>query len=146
MLGINKHTWIISANASECNIFTVVSNEIEMKLQLLKQFHSTASRLQTKDLGAERPGRAYEASSSTRHSIEPKTDLQKKQKTNFARLIASYLNKEANKAKVGRLILITSPEFLGKIRKALDKHLISIIVKEINKDLTHEKEILKAIF
>ena len=145
MLGINKHTWIIVANGSECKIFSTNNNGKTIKL--LKGFYSADSHLQAVYLGTDKPGRIHESGSATRHAIEPKSDLHYKEKIKFSNLIANYLNKEIKTEKFSHLILIASPEFLGEIRKKLNKQIISIIMKEINKDLTHikEEEILQHI-
>ncbi len=145
MLGINKDTWIIVANGSECKIFS--ANNHGKAIKLLKGFYSADSHLQAAYLGVDKPGRVHESGSATRHAIEPKTDLHDKEKTKFSDLIANYLNKEIKTEKFKHLILIASPEFLGEIRKKLSKNTISIIAKEINKDLTHlkEEEILQYI-
>lgn len=138
MLGINKDTWIIVANGSECKVFS--TNKGGKAIKLLKEFYSAESHLQAASLGPERPGRVQESFSSTRHAIEPKTDLHDKEKTKFSDLIANYLNKEIKTEKVRHLILISSPEFLGEIRKKLSKQTISMITREINKDLTHASD------
>ncbi len=143
MTKINKDTWIMVANGSECRIFSVH----DKTLKLLKRFYSTDSRLHAIDLGTGKPGRVHESVNATRHAIEPKTDLHYKEKIKFSKLIANYLNKERSREKFDHLILITSPEFLGETRKNLDKNTISIITKEVNKDLTHAKneEIMEAL-
>ncbi len=145
MLGVDKYTWVTVANGSECKIFSV--NSKNKTLQLLKGFYSASSHLQAVNLGAEKPGRVHESGNATRHTIEPKLDLHYKEKIKFSELIADYLNKEMSAKNFHHLVLIASPEFLGEIRKRLNKHVVSVIIKEINKDLTNTKEekILEAL-
>ena len=137
MLKIDKDTWVIAANSSECKIFS--GNGDGKKLKLLKGFYSEDPHLQSVKLGNDRPGRVHESVTATRHAIEPKSDLHSKEKIKFSDLIADYLNKEAYKEEFYHLFLIASPEFLGRIRKKLNKTTSLTIVKEIDKDLTSAK-------
>jgi protein required for attachment to host cells len=134
----NNHTWVIVANGSECKIFSTQS--MEKRLELLKGFYSAEARVHSVDLGMDRPGRVHESINATRHAIEPKINQQRKEKAKFSHLIADYLNKAVNIKGLKHLILVASPEFLGSIRKYLSKHTVSIISKEINKDLVDAKE------
>ncbi len=139
----NNHTWVVVANGSECKIFSIQLN----RLKLMKGFYSADTHLHSVYLRTDRPGRVHESSNATRHAIEPKIDLQRKKKVKFSHLLADYLNQSVNAKKLEYLILISSPEFLGKVRKFLGKQAISMIIKEINKDLVDakEEEILKHI-
>ena len=139
----DNRTWVMVANGSECKIFAAQLNQ----LQLLKGFYSENARSHSINLGTERPGRVHESSSSVRHAIEPKIGPQAKEKNNFSHLIADYLNDSVNIKKFKHLILVASPEFLGKVRKYLSKPAAAIVTKEINKDLVDAKEgeILKYI-
>ena len=145
MLTVNKYTWIVVANGSGCKIFS--GRNKRKGLRLIKGLYSATSHLKTTNLGTERPGRVQESGNPMRHSIEPKADLHHKEKIIFLDLIAIHLNKEASYSTFYQLILISSPEVLGVLRKKLNKNTSSLILKEINKDLTHakEREIMEAL-
>ncbi len=138
MLGINKDTWIVVANGSECKIFFTDNNGKTIKL--LKGFYSADSHLQAAYLGADKPRRVHESNSAARHAIEPKADLHDKEKTKFSNLIVNCLNSGTKTEKFKHLILIASPEFLGEIRKKISKQTALMITREINKDLTHAND------
>ncbi len=140
----NNNTWVMLANGSECKIFSIRLN----RLKLLKGFYCPDAHSHSVDLGVDRPGRVNESNNITRHTIEPKITPQRKAKVNFSHLIADYLNESVVTEKLQHLILLASSEFLGILRKFLSKQAISIITKEINKDLVDakEEEILKHIY
>jgi protein required for attachment to host cells len=138
----HNQTWVAVANGSVARIFC--SNDKKHHIELVQEISSEAARLLSSELARDKPGRAFESSSATRHSIEPKHDLHQQEKQIFAKQLASLINEGANIQKYAELVLICSPEVLGHIRAELSKPAHSMIVKEINKDLTHmgEKEIL----
>jgi protein required for attachment to host cells len=138
MLGINKDTWVVVANGSECKIFFTNNNGKIIKL--LKALYSADSHLQAAYLGVDKPGRIHESNIAARHAIEPKADLHDKEKTKFSNLIVNYLNNGIKTEEFKHLILIASPEFLGEIRKKISKRIALMITREINKDLTHAND------
>ena len=143
----DKQSWVLIADASICKIF-FLDTKTNMISALVETFHSTEARLHAVNLGIDRPGRIHSSyGTSTKSAVEPKIDLQKKEKERFSHLIAEFLDKQVSIQKVEKLILIAPPTFLGKIRKRLTKKVFSIVTKEINKDLIHatEKEIIKHI-
>jgi len=90
----------------------------------------------TGDIGAERPGRAYDPSGPGRHAMEPRADWHELEKHQFAKELAAHLNKSAQEKAFGRLALIAPAKVLGDLRAGLDKHASGMVVAELSKDLT----------
>jgi len=134
----SKSSWVVVANGTTAKIFK--RSYKKPHLQLIQEINAEEPHLKTTELGRDKPGRAFNAASDqTRYAMEP-TDLHDKEKFNFARNIALILNKGAEEQQCDELIIITSPEFLGKLHKVLSKKSYDILAKEINKDLTHMNE------
>jgi protein required for attachment to host cells len=137
--------WIVVANGREGRILVVKGHQLieEKKVTL----NNNKARLQSHDIGNERPGRVQESANSARHAIEPRLDLHEKVKLEFAETFAKVLNEGFIKSSFDDLIVAASPEFLGEIRSSLGKNVLEKISKEINKDFTHmqDDEVLRAL-
>lgn len=88
------------------------------------------------DLGRDRPPRAHDSSSPSRHAIEPKTDLHERQKLDFARVLAAEIADAHAASSFDHLVLVAPHPFLGALREALPKPVASVVKAEIAKDLT----------
>ncbi len=89
----------------------------------------------TRDMGTDRPGRAF-SSSSDRRSAYEQTDWHQLEETRFAGDIAGKLLKAAQKGRYSRLVVVAPPRALGDLRKAFHKEVSGRIVAEVDKDLT----------
>lgn len=90
----------------------------------------------THEIGSDRPGRAFESASPTRHAIEPRVDRHRFEKERFAHEIAKVLDQAAQSGTFAHLVLVAPPQALGDLRAALDERTRALIAGEINKDLT----------
>lgn len=65
----------------------------------------------------------------------------------FARRLAAFIEQARSTHKFKRLILISEPQFLGKLRAHLSKKTMEIIDRSIKKDLFHlgERELLPRV-
>jgi protein required for attachment to host cells len=88
----------------------------------------------SRELGADRPGRAQESAAAMRHAIEPKTDPHREAKRLFARQLAERL--EAAAGKYERLLLVAPPTFLGDLRGELGGVARQRLRGTVDKDLT----------
>jgi protein required for attachment to host cells len=91
----------------------------------------------TRELGADRPGRAQESVGGARHALAPRIDWHRQQKEAFVRAVARRLDAEAASGEFERLILVAPPETLGEIRATLKPATRKLVAAEIAKDLTH---------
>lgn len=99
-------------------------------------FVSSASRLHTRDLVADKPGRGFESADGSRHAMTPRVDWHRNKKHQFAKSMARVLDKAAARKAFDRLILVAPPDSLGVLRKALTGKTRALVTAEIPKDLT----------
>ena len=88
----------------------------------------------------EPPPRTHESVSPARHSFVDAESPVRKEKREFAEIVADYLNDGAMRGSFHRLVLAAPPKFLGDLRAALDAKARSLIAGEIAKDLTKESD------
>lgn len=127
--------WVLVANGSECRIYA--RNSLTGKLDTVSKFTSEESRLRTREIGEDRPGRTFESVGGMRHAMEPKDDSHKQARRLFAREIAEFLNDASLQDHFHALSIAASAPFLGELRVLMDSHVQEKIVMELNKDLTH---------
>lgn len=90
----------------------------------------------TRELGTERPGRAYESVGSSRSAQEP-TDLHDAAETDFLTATVKAVEEIARAEAAKSLVVIAPPRALSVIRREMSPRLREIVVGEIDKDLTN---------
>jgi protein required for attachment to host cells len=88
----------------------------------------------------EPPPRTQESASPARHSFTDAESPIRKEKREFAEIVADYLNDGAKRGEYQRLVLAAPPKFLGDLRAALGAKARGMIAGEIDKDLTKESD------
>jgi protein required for attachment to host cells len=84
----------------------------------------------------EGPGKTQESATTARHSFTDAEGPIRREKREFARAVAAYLNAGAKRRAYQRLVLAAPPRFLGEIRAALADAAQKRVVGELPKDLT----------
>lgn len=133
-----KKIWVLVANGHSGKIFESAKRNEGLKEALPYDLHMPNPPTGKKH-GDERPGRVHESVGEQRHAMEPRSDMEKLAKENFARYVATVLGEEAQKDKFDELVVVASPEFLGDLRDEMHGELRKKVVGEIDKDLTHMK-------
>ncbi len=126
--------WVLVANSCSARIFHLKDMHTLVEL---KDFVHAESRLHEQDLVSTNPGRDFTSTGNRRHAMEPKTSQKEHECALFAKALSHYLDEARGNNQFSELMVIASPGFLGELRNALDKKTLSLIKKEINKDLVH---------
>jgi protein required for attachment to host cells len=94
------------------------------------------SRLQSREIVADRPGRGFGSSeaSTHRHAFEPPHDPHKLEKHNFMAALAQALDEICGQ--YDRLILVAPSRSLGELDQLLSPQVKKMVSKQIAKDLT----------
>ena len=128
-------TWVVVAESSRAKIF-----ELEKRNSPLIELHGlahTPSRLHEQDLTSDLPGRT-----PGRHKLTSQSNAKDNESNIFARTIGNHLDSARNKGEFTRLIIMSPPSFLGKLRKHLgsetNKKIISEVAKNLVKHTTSE--------
>lgn len=128
-------TWVLVADGARAHI--VETRGPGTGLTPVTERESEAGRTPTRELGTDKPGRAFESADSARHGMEPRVDWQRFEKTQFAKAMARILDDAAEHRRFDALVLVAPPRTLGDLRKALGHAASDRIVAELGKDLTH---------
>lgn len=96
----------------------------------------TDERLRSRDIMADRPGRAFASAGDGRSAMERPTDPVEKRQSDFARSLAAKLDRKRRQKAFDRLVLVAAPAALGHLRGALSPQLRELVTAELAKDLT----------
>lgn len=88
----------------------------------------------------EEAGKGQESMGSARHGFQDAEGPIRKEKREFAAVVAEYLDGAAQRGAFHRLVLAAPPKFLGDLRAALGAKAKGLITGEIPKDLTKESD------
>ena len=100
-------------------------------------FVSTEMRSRSSDIGRDRPARAQESATATRHAIEPKRDLKEAAEEDFVKLVADELDAGYKRKQFDKLVLVAPPKALSELKNSLNKPLGKLVVDDLQKDLTN---------
>ena len=131
--------WIVSANAGRARFYAQANNAAP--LQEIEDFVNEAVRLRTVDTETDDLGQRGlngTAGGTQPSGYEPHQTPAEHQTERFARDIAAHLARGHREHRYRELVLVASPEFLGVLRKQLDRQVASVIRTSISKDWSHD--------
>lgn len=130
-----KVTWILIADGARARVLNYLGRQ--SGVEQLPGFDWLASHAPDRELGNDRPGRAFDSVGKGRHAIDPHTSTHRLNKADFARQIANRLRENLESGALDRLVLVAPPKALGDIRKHLDQELSKCVYAQVPLDLTH---------
>lgn len=148
MSGIRlKHKgWVVVADGEKALFLTNAGTPDKPALQVFNAFEQENPK--TGEQGVDRPGRLSDGMGSAHRSAVQETDWHRLAKHDFAREVASVLDKSAQSGHFEQLVLVAPAVVMGELRKVLARPVIDRIVAEVAKDLTGHPvpEIEKLLF
>ena len=129
-----KTTWVLVADGARGRILTREGVAAGLRVWPEGEFRHEVRR--TRELGTDRPGRVQESANAAHHAIAPRVDLSRQEKRQFARALAEFLEKGAQRDAFDRLVLVAPPRALGDLRAALGRHARERLAGELTNDLT----------
>jgi protein required for attachment to host cells len=123
-------TWIVVADGSRARVFELQNKE----LSEIADLANPAARNKNADLRTDARGR-FNGGDGHGHTAEPAVTPKEHESELFALSIAKYLEDGRARNKYTKLQLIAGPEFLGIIRRNLDKNVSELIEHELPKNL-----------
>ena len=90
----------------------------------------------TNEIVADRQGRSFESTGSTRHPMEPRTDPREQMKRSYLEMLADQLDGKLQAGAFDRLVVVAPPQALGILRAAFSDRVKSAVSGELAKDLT----------
>lgn len=125
-----SQTWVVVAESSRAKIFEY--DKQEHSLTELKDFAHPPSRTHARYLTTDLPGRSRHGSS---HHQVGQDDIKHQQSEIFARTLGNHLDSARHRHQFKKLIVMSPPAFLGKLRKKMSNETNKSVVSEIDKNL-----------
>ena len=127
-------TWVVVADEAKARILSM--SKLNEPLIEFKTTSSLEAKMLDQELVSDKSGRSYDSSGEGRHSMGEKHAHKEQYGIRFAKEIADYLEENRQRSAYLKLIIIAAPHFLGVLRKALSKDVLSLVILEVDKDLT----------
>ncbi len=128
-------TWILVADGARARFLLNQGPGKGLEIPAMPEL--STGHAPTREVGTDRPGRVHDRMGPGRHAMAPRVDWHQFEKSEFARRVATTLNKAAGRNDFDRLVLVAPPKTLGSLRAALDKAAAAKVTAELPKDLTH---------
>ena len=135
---IMKNTWVLISDAEHARCFERHAADHTLK-ELVAFVHPHAS-LQGLASGGDLTGEAGKGHGRTGHAgtqFEPHTEAHAKERANFARELADYLNRGVTDHRCHALVLIATSPMLGELRTHLSHEAEKLVIASMTSDLTH---------
>lgn len=132
-----KKTWILVANAERARCFE--RHGADHSLTELADFVQPKTNLEIDAHGSDLTGAAGKGHGRTGHAgtqFEPRTEVHAKDRANFSRQLADYLNQAVAEQRCDALVLIASSPMLGELKPALSGAADKLLQSSIASDLT----------
>jgi len=140
-LKLAHKTWVIVADGEKFLLLNNKGDQDFLNLEVVKA--ETNRTPPDHELSADRPGRQNDAARQVTGGVEAwgksameETDWHRVAEERFAKETTAKLREWAASGRFGQLVVIADPRTLGEMRAAYDDGLRSVIIAEINKDLT----------
>jgi len=130
-----KTTWILVANGTQAFIARNRGPGHGIEKDLEHEFDGP--NVPSREIMADAPGRASDSAGQGRHAMERPTDPRRHNQQEFAREIAAYIDKAAEKNDFDGLVVAAAPQMLGELRTCLSSASKAKLAGELAKDLTH---------
>lgn len=134
---MNK-TWILVANARRARCLE--RDAADHALTELADFIHPQHRMASNPGAGDPTGEAGKGHGRTGHAgtqFEPKTDVRAKERSDFARSLADYLNEAVAAQRCNGIVLIASSPMLGELKPLLSVAAGKALQTCVTSDLTH---------
>lgn len=128
-------TWIVLADGKHVRMYERPVPGAKLAAIPGQEFVAEDAHAFARELGNDRPGRAFDPGSGTPHAMEPHSDPHERSKAAFARRIAARLDEAVAKKQCGHLVLIAPPRMLGMLRDELGAAARACVIASAGKDL-----------
>ncbi|MFT6407240.1 MAG: protein required for attachment to host cells [Arenicella sp.] len=130
-------TWILVADENRGRI--IATDKSTDTLVERQDLVHPESRLAERELTSDTAGRNQSNKNSASHGINEAGKVKAHHAQQFAKEIASTLNKAQQQNEFTNLILVAAPKFLGTLRKEIGGEVKKLVCFELDKDLTKLK-------
>jgi protein required for attachment to host cells len=127
-------TWVLIADAARARVFETRGKGTG--LTVLDDLSLSVDLPPSRELGTDRPGRAFDSKGAGRHAMESPSDPHREQKRQFARRIAEAIEARQAAKSFDRLVVVAPPVTMGDLRAVLSDKVKAAVTAEVVADLT----------
>lgn len=124
--------WIVVADSSAARIFG--AEEPAGSLTEIESIVHPEGRMPARALTSDLPGRAFDSAGHGRHAMENEVGPREQAAIDFANFLAKRLDKARVQRETERLALVSPPDFLGLMRKALTVETRRLVTLELDRN------------
>ena len=128
-------TWVLIADAARARVYEMRGKG--KGLTAVEDMALDAELAPSREIGTDRPGRAFNSVGSLRHAMESPTDPNREQKRRFARRIAEAVEERQAAGSFDRLVVVAPAVTMGDLRAALPDRVKASVTAEVVADLTN---------
>ncbi len=139
---LEHDTWVVVADGEKFLLLRNIGDRDFLHLEVVE--HDASRNPPAHELASDRPGRHNDSTRQTMSDVSAfaksameETDWHRVAKERFAEDVAERLDGWAGSGRFHHLVMIAAPRSLGALRNAYGEKLKSVIVAEIDKDLTN---------
>lgn len=130
-----KEFTIVVADSTRARIFT--TDSASSPLIEIETMAHPEGKLHDRDITSDLPGKDKGKDGSSGHAYQEETDPKTHELDKFAKRIAVYLEDARNANKLKKVLVVSAPTFLGKLRGHLSSKTSEKIIFELDKNLAH---------
>lgn len=128
-------TWILIADGTRARI--AWNDGPGRGVQFLDRAELRGRNRPGREIMSDRPGRTFDSAGQGRHALELPTDPREHERQVFLNDVAALLDREHQRGRYDRLVLVAPPKALGTLRDALSDAARAKVTGEIDKNLTN---------
>lgn len=141
-MNLDNDTWVAVADGEKYLLLRNKGDRDFLHLEVVH--HADSPNAPARELSTDRAGRRHDATRNVSGEVKAwgksameETDWHRVEEARFAEELAGKLGAWAASGRFRNLVVVADPRSLGTLRKAYDDALRSVIVAEIDKDLTN---------
>lgn len=131
--------WVVVADSNTARIYTHNINSHKEPLKLLHTLNHPESKLRDQDLVSDRPGH-YKSGGTNRGAFVSRSDPKELEIEKFAHQIVELLDQGRKQNQFEQLFIFADPRFYGLMGMHMNKHVMEMVSKVVQKDYTHLSE------
>ena len=134
MARLSKDTWVVVTDSEKALFLRNLTDHENPNLEIVGS--RTQENPPDREQSANRPGRKPDTGVQQRSAMED-TDWHQLAKERFAAELSDILYEKAHSGALESLVIVASPQVLGRLRQDMHKEVLERIIAEVPKTLTN---------
>ena len=130
-LKIDNGTWVVVCDGAKALVLENAGNRMTPNLTTKEVYEQSDAR--TRDLGADKPGRAFSSAGGVRSAVE-QTDWHDQAEQKFLSKLAARLDKAVQAGETRSLIVVAPARAIGVLRREYSPRVRQALKAEVEKD------------